>query len=349
MPTSDPRLQSFYNIQSGKIEFSAKTVISATDDIVPFLNSYAVLYHGHFHKQVYIDRFLQVRKQVIQQLIDLPVYNSCQWSDYFFENGDSYQNVAFIMYMCRLCRDTRWNFPTVCNYNKWVNGGSRSVATGMHKSDPWNNVLGLELVELGKSSIMLSDPKEITSTEMLHNILHLESNNDSYDPAEVELITELKNGKIYFISIENKFNKFNNFTNTDSYDIWDKYASWRSQYPTKPKIKIYTNWPEQIHTQCAAWDVVEIVSGQHIINDIQGFGGRTGRLERFASEEYKNPKETVDHVLYVIDPRPIELSDLLIWMDMEHSTYIESTWKFLLYRKADTYTTTYIDTSYIMQ
>ena len=91
------------------------------------------------------------------------------------------------------------------------------------------------------------------------------------------------------------------------------------------------------------------MSSQHIIDEIQGFGGRSGRLERFAIEEHRNPKETVDHVLYVIDPRPIELGELLIGMDMEHNAYIESTWKFLLYRKADIYKITYIDTSYIMQ
>ena len=91
------------------------------------------------------------------------------------------------------------------------------------------------------------------------------------------------------------------------------------------------------------------MSSQHIIDEIQGFGGRTGRLERFATEEHKNPKETVDYVLYVVNPRPIELGDLLIWMDMEHNVYIESEWKFLLYRKADTYKNTFVDASYIMQ
>jgi hypothetical protein len=126
-------------------------------------------------------------------------------------------------------------------------------------------------------------------------------------------------------------------------------VAWRDQYPTKPKIKIYTNWPKQIHNHFDAWDILKIESSQHIIDEIQGFGGRKGRLERWATEEHARPAEAVDHVLYVIDPRPIELGDLLVWMDAEHNTYIESTWKFLLYRKADIYKTTYIDTSYIMQ
>ena len=144
-------------------------------------------------------------------------------------------------------------------------------------------------------------------------------------------------------------NTFHEDVTVDTIKVWDSYSEWRSQYPTKPKIKIYTNWPEQIHNHFDAWDVVEIESSQHIIDEIQGFGGRSGRLERFANEEHKNPKETVDHVLYIIEPRPIELGDLLVWMDTENNAYIESDWKFLLYRKADIYKTTYIDTSYIMQ
>ena len=121
------------------------------------------------------------------------------------------------------------------------------------------------------------------------------------------------------------------------------------QSTTKPKIKIYTNWPKQIRNYRGIWDIVEIVPSQVVIDDIQGFGGRVGRLESWATDEYNNPRETVDHVLYVIDPRPIELGDLLMWMDTEHSTYIESSWKFLLYRKSEVYKNTYIDTSYVIQ
>ena len=185
---------------------------------------------------------------------------------------------------------------------------------------------------------------------MLHDVLHLDYDNKLLDSdGDILLRTTFKRDLVHLELIEKIHKTFDKRTNPNAYAVWDSYLSWRSQYPISPKIKIYTNWPEQIHNYYRAWDVVEIESSQPIIDEIQGFGGRSGRLERWATEEHKNPKETVDHVLYIIDPRPIELGELLVWMDAEHSTYIESTWKFLLYRKADRYKNTFVDVSYIMQ
>ena len=340
------RMQTFYDFQSGQINFAVQTAIPAANNILAYLNQYAVLYHGNINKEVYQWRFSQVRQSLIQDLKDLPTIISQSWSLVGFTDAGRYQTVAFIMYMCRLARQTKWNFPVLLNHSRWVNGGSRVLASGMITPNPWNNISGLELVDIGCSSSMLSDPVEIQSDEMLNHVLGLTFSKNKDTPSKLSLLTELRNDKVYLKSIEDGFERFNN---VNQYIIWDQFVAWRSQYPTKPKIKIYTNWPEQIHNSVDAWDIVEIVPSQPIIDEIQGFGGRTGRLERFASEEHKNPKETVDHVLYVIDPRPIELGDLLIWMDAENNAYIESDWKFLLYRKADIYKTTYIDTSYIMQ
>ena len=340
------RMQTFYDFQSGQINFAVQTVIPAVNNILGYLNQYAVLYHGNVNKEACQWRFRHVRQSLIQYIEDLPVITSQSWSQVGFTNATCYQTVAFIMYMCRLANGTKWNFPVLLNYGNWVNGGSRTLATGMVKPDPWNNIAGLELVEIGYLNSMLSNPIEVQSDEMLNHILGLTFSKNKDTASKLSLLTELRNNKVYLKSIEDGFERFNN---VNQYNVWDQFASWRQQYPTKPKIKIYTNWPKQIHNQFDAWDVVEVVSGQHIIDEINGFGGRSGRLERFATEEHKNPKETVDHVLYVIDPRFIELGDFLVWMDMEHSTYIESTWKFLLYRKADVYKNTYIDISYIMQ
>ena len=339
-------MQTFYDFQSGQINFAVQTAIPAANNILAYLNQYAVLYHGHIKEKVCQWRFSQVRQSLIQDLKDLPTITSQQWHQVGFTDAGRYQTVAFIMYMCRLGRQTEWNFPVLLNHSRWVNGGSRVLASGMTKPNPWNNISGLELVDIGCPSSMLSDPIEVQSDEMLNHVLGLTFSKHKDTPSKLSLLTELRNNKVYLKSIEDGFERFNN---VNQYIILDQFTEWRSQYPTKPKIKIYTNWPKQIRNAFNAWDVVEVVPSQHIIDEIQGFGGRTGRLERFATEEHKTPNKTVDHVLYVIDPRPIELGDLLIWMDLVHSTYIESEWKFLLYRKADVYKTTYIDTSYIMQ
>jgi len=316
----------------------------------------SVLYHGNFTKKEFTRQYLE-SNNYIRQLAEVSLRNSYQWLNNARNNfkknpkDPDWYIQCFTMYMCRLSQRTHWDFPVLCNYGRWHNGGTRVIATGMTKPDPWNHLFGLELVSSHTPNTILSNSKKITSIKMLHDVLHLDYYNESLDSDEEIVLkkTTFKHDLVHLESIEKVHKTFDRNTNLNAFDVWDNYLSWRTQYPTKPKIKIYTNWPKQVHNQFGAWDVVEIVPSQHIIDEIQGFGGRPGRLERFANEEHRNPKETVDHVLYVVDPRPIELGELLIWMDMEHSTYIESTWKFLLYRKADIYKNTYIDVSYIMQ
>jgi hypothetical protein len=342
---SDQRMQTFYDFKSGKINFIAQTVIPPVNDILLYLNQYAVLYHGHFNKRVFCQKFQQVRQEIIQLLVDLPLIKSQEWVQSNLENAGKYQTVAFIMHMCRLAQEIKWDFPVIANYGSWVNGGSRVFATGMTKIDPWNYVEGLELVKIGGNSHLLDDPVQIQSDEMLHRVFGLDFIFDKTTLSEFSFITELRDNKLY---LKNFKNSFDNFNDPNQYPLWDKYIVWRSQYPTTPKIKIYTNWPDQIHNYFKVWDIVEISSGQHIIDEIQGFGNRPGILEKSAQAEHNNPQETVDHVLYVVDPRPIELGDLLIWANLESNVYVESNWKFLLYRKEIFYNLMFIDTSYII-
>ena len=329
-------------IRSGQIKLVLELPL-LKQGIIPFLNQYVQLYYGKFHRDIVVKKFLSTRSEVIKLLQTLPLCSSLDWQSFDVENYKPYQSVAFRMYMCRIAQTQNWSFPAVCQNGNWDSGMSRCFASGMCSEQPWLKLYGLEIINKNQSSKFLEDPVLIDSDCKLHNILNLKFDNNSIDATiSLKLIGEQ-------IVFQYLINDFNNGNNPNCWNLWDQFASWRQQYPTKPKIKIYTNWPKQIYNQFDAWDVVEVMSSQHIIDEIRGFGGRTGRLERFATEEHNNPKEPVEYVLYVIDPRPIELGDLLVWMDMEHNAYIESEWKFLLYKKADIYKTTYIDTSYIMQ
>ena len=219
----------------------------------------------------------------------------------------------------------------------------------MTKMTPWQDLPLLHFCKNMPSPEYLTDCVEIQSDEMLHDLFRVQFT-DATSIQEILVnwgITLESDNTIRMTYINN--GTFHEDVTSETMKIWDSYNQWRRQYPTNPKIKIYTNWPKQIRNHFGIWDIVEIVPGQDVIDDIQGFGGRVGRLERWATDEYNNPRESVDHVLYVIDPRPIELGDLLMWMDTTHSTYIESSWKFLLYRKSEVYKNTYIDTSYIIQ
>ena len=332
-------------IQSSKMQLDLNLPLLQYG-IVPFLNQYAKLWYGKVSRENFLVKFSEVRNKIIKNLQTLSVCSSATWQLFDSIEYGQYQTTAFNIYMCRVAQNQNWDFPIVCHDGAWANGGSRCFASGMCKKDSWLTFYGLDVVPNNQIS-SLGDPVLIDSDPDLHEILNLAYDNtrknQSIDATVTVILRENR------IEIQHLGNDFNNGNNPESLKLWDQFAAWRGQYPTRPKIKIYTNWPRQIHNQFDAWNIVEIAPSQHIIDEIQGFGGRAGRLERFATEEHKHLKETVDHVLYVVDSRPIELGDLLIWMDTEHSTYIESAWKFLLHRKTNTYKTTYIDTSYIMQ
>ena len=346
------RHHSFYKLRHGELAFDVVTEIPKIDDIVSYINLHWRLYYGQTLEEKYIEKFLGLRETLIRRLVQLPLSTSGQWTldpaDSDFITSDQQRQVASIIYMCKLSKTTTWDFPMICSNQKSKNGGRRVVATGMTTPKPWTQVMCLELVQHGESSSWVHNPVEISSTEMLcTDILKLGPGTSQQD-SQVNWTFELKNNEIDFMCIEKSGNPFKKALDENTHKIWDQFVHWRSKYIPGSKIKIYTNWPSQIHNNFGAWNIVEIYSSQHMIDEIQGFGNRPGRLEKFAQAEHNTPQETVDHVLYVVDPRPIELGDLLIWANLESNVYIESQWKFLLYRREDFYNSTIIDTSYIM-
>jgi hypothetical protein len=346
------------DLQSGKIKLTMGFPNLACG-IMPFINQFGKLWSGTLTQSYFENRFRHERSVLVNNLKSLGETSS-QYILQKEKNNNSWfdwKSTVFYMWMCRVAQKESWqwpvlshepNFPDYRRSKRWTAGTSRFIATAITRPNPWEHLPVLHFSKNTPDTEYLNVQTEIQSDEMLHKIFHVEFD-DTQNTQEVLVNWNLSlepDNTINMAYINN--GKFHEDVTTDTIKIWDNYFQWRSLY-SFPKIKIYTNWPNQIYNRLKSWDIVEIESNQHILDEIQEFGGRTGRLERWAIEEHNRPTEIADHILYVIDPRPIELSDLLVWMDAEHNTYIESTWKFLLYRKADVYKTTYIDTSYIMQ
>jgi hypothetical protein len=339
-------------LQSGKIRANI-LFPSLAQGIVPFINQFGRLWIGTLTQSFFEKKFHYERNLFVTNLESLKDVTSDQYilqKEKNYNQWFAWKSTAFYMWMCRVAQKETWRWPLLSHEpTKWTSGTSRLIATGMTKMIPWQDLTLLHFCKNMPSPEYLTDWVEIQSDEMLHDLFRVQFTN-TLDIQETQVnwgITLDPNNTINMTYINN--GTFHEDVTSETVKIWDSYNQWRRQYPTKPKIKIYTNWPKQIRNYRGIWDIVEIVPSQVVIDDIQGFGGRVGRLESWATDEYNNPRETVDHVLYVIDPRPIELGDLLMWMDTEHSTYIESSWKFLLYRKSEVYKNTYIDTSYVIQ
>ena len=338
------------DLQSGKIKCSFNFP-NLAHGIMPFINQFGKLWSGTLTQSFFESRFRHERSVLVKNLKSL----SGTSSQYILQKETDYdhwfdwKSSAFYMWMCRVSQKESWQWPVLSHEpRRWTSGTSRLVATGMTKFAPHEHLPILHFCKNVPDIKYLNIQAEIQSDKMLHDLFRVEFD-DTQSTQEVlaNWNLSLESNNTINMAYINNGTGHEDIT-AETIQIWDNYVQWRDLY-NFPKIKIYTNWPEKIRNYFKVWDIVEIVASQDILNEIQGFGGRTGRLERWAIEEHRQSKEIADHVLYVIDPRPIELSDLLIWMDTEHNTYIESNWKFLLYRKSDVYNTTYVDTSYIMQ
>jgi hypothetical protein len=112
--------------------------------------------------------------------------------------------------------------------------------------------------------------------------------------------------------------------------LLDNLRQWQANNP-RPRLEIYTDWPELIVDSQGVWD-------RHIVGTISQFKHvlfNPGHLERLAKSN--SEENTASHILYVKNPRAIDLSEFLVWVDTKHTAFIDQNWDFLLYQSAPTY------------
>ena len=78
---------------------------------------------------------------------------------------------------------------------------------------------------------------------------------------------------------------------------------------------------------------------------IQGYGNRPAVLEKPCLGLHFENSYTIGHTLYVLDDRKLELGYFLPWMDLNHTTFIDEHWKFIMYRKDQVYKNTFVKIS----
>jgi hypothetical protein len=91
-----------------------------------------------------------------------------------------------------------------------------------------------------------------------------------------------------------------------------------------------------------AWNIVHAGPSTPIIELIQGFGNRPAILEKPCLQLHSDPLYTNEHTLYIIDNKKIDVGDFLPWMDINHTTFIDENWKFIMYRKDQVYKNTFV-------
>jgi hypothetical protein len=315
--------------QHGKIS----TVLSLPTfyrSITHFINSFGNLYYGTMNTELFYKLMKLSKQQFLSELKNI-------------DRVQTTQPVAFKLHLCRIAMKESWRLPALINQAEstisWSTGQGRFLATGMCLSEPHTRLKFLLLQNKNTPAYeFLQNPMPITTDQQLHEILNLSDNTS--DIVEMEFQLEQNGSHLSLISLYNGDQSHHYDAGTT---YLDQFKLWQQSYGPRPVLHIYTNWPELITDNENVWKIKH--QGNSTITKSNDF--KLGHLERQLFNQIGNPIHGSDHVLYVTEPRPIDVSDFLCWMDLTYSGYISCQGQFALFRPDTNYISTFVDISYL--
>jgi len=318
--------------------------------IVSMIEQFGIrLYYGYPTPETFLQKFFLHRKNYI--IRDLDNFNVRGRIDI---EKNEFRNPALYLYLLRVAQNKDWDYPALANQSfaeefLGETGGTRAFATGLVKPMPWNHFPILLADHNGVDpGLLLQDPVHIKNDRMLNECLGGEYRSDIWEPT-IQLSVDITNvnNSITCRLRHLDHHAYYNLSVARGVDLLENFKKWRIQNPHRPKLKIYTNYPEHIRDVCGIWD-------WHIVDTFDNFVAGTAQLQSADNLEvlarfYHNHNGHVpvlDHVLWIQQPRVIDLGDLLPWMTTNHTTFISSDQAFVLYRIDHDYSITTVDVSY---
>jgi len=324
--------------RSGKIKYDI-VFESLEKGLVPFLSSYGDLYYGKFSVEFFTTRFKINRRLFLQNLISAPQLTD--WDQFALFSS------AFYLHMCRVCQTESWIWPSLCfregDKITQTSGLSRMVATGICKPEPWQHLNVLFLENKGQSpDTVIADYEKITTDEQLHRVLNAEFSNEFFQVPGVSIGITVNSQNCVKLNYVNN-GQDHTPVNDTTRGLWANLVAWHQKYGRQPKLKIYTDWPDLIQDSENFWDI-ELAGPSKPIHEKIFFPGHIERAIRELHESNPAPHE---HVVHIVKPVKLDVTELLCWLDLEHTTFIDSNHKFIVYRPDAQYKNTYIDLSSI--
>lgn len=297
-------------------------------NIVEYILQFGSLYLGTLRPDFFIAQY-QERKKILLDIvsagIDLDIWKK--------------QNLGFNLYMTSIVRHQSWNYPGTITNNIINSGNSRLFASGLCLSDPWNTLKFMVLQTDLSVQMCLGKFDIISDFDDLNDILKISSQGTDY---QCQIILE------HYFNQERRLEaRLRNIKYADEPDdhmtignyCLEKYLHWRQQHQTRPQIVVYTDWPELLKNTNDIWDIVEIKS----VAEIRRLITKPGHIEREIYNSHHNKFYSVsdpEYRMHIIDPIPVDLSELIFYQTMDHNVYIDQNFKFILYRQDSCYNST---------
>jgi hypothetical protein len=209
------------------------------------------------------------------------------------------------------------------------------LASGLCKKNPEQTITVLFFDQVGSEIAQwIENAKEITSDQQLHQVLGM-----TYDPTQSPsiqlsaLLKQVNNHTRLLLHgiIDSELEGYQNSQEISSFPLLTNLRTWQAKN-NQPNLEIYTDWPELISDSVSMWNY-------QISGSFSQLGHKMlypGHLEKLAKNEHEST-ETRKYVLYVKNPVKIDLSEFLLWIDLNHTTFVDQDWNFVLYRRDSCY------------
>lgn len=310
-----------------------------TNSIVDMLAAFdRQLYYGYMHRDVFLyGHYLNYKEVMMQQML--------QDADL---TAQYHRHLAFFMYMARIAQDQKkWRYPGLLNRHpngriEQMTGRNRAAASLLVHERPWEQfpILLAEHPDF-QASELLKDPELVQDDERLQEILQVDPDGQKWSASvELNLVVE-KTGPDLWCRLDYVgTGYFHDVDPKQGLAMLEEFNQWRTRYPGPVPLAVYTQWPELLIDRPGVFDIEIVGSSEGMLMD-----KRPGTAEHAVRRYHNSPSHSQDHVLWVIGPRFLDLTDFLFWLDTQHSTYISSDWQFILYRRQPQYVNTFVSLS----
>lgn len=294
------------------------------------IGQFCDIWLGRFDRDFFRREFDHVREITAQQLIDCASRGLERVDD-----GEKH-NLERKLKMCRAARDIdRWTYPISGHqiWDRWIwrTGTNRLLGSGLCWAEPWTKIDVMLFVPLGSKPAGLVDCEQITDDQHLMDRLGIVEDQQATVLAVVfephEQAAALAPGAMR--------ERYQDPAHVPSRPFLEQFDLWWQHYRDRPRLHVWTNWPELIKDSAGVWDWQH--AGTHLPDpsiDWTMFSH---------SQAYRG--DDGDHDLFVQVDRPIDLTDFLFWMDDQHTVYYHERWDFVLRRRTSRRSTQRIEVS----
>lgn len=250
------------------------------------------------------------------------------------------QRVWFYLHMIRESIKNPWRWPAIANEIDeklyFYTGLGRLLATGMCQPDPWKKVNVLLYCPNNVSSThkLFDNLQRINTDSDLHQVLNLNYtvNYNSYINPDLHLSFRQESKDLLVLTQMYDGNVIHHYDAGKEY--LEDLIAWKKIYSNRRTLKIYTDWPENIIDSQSAWTVVHA-----------GLSPGIKIRETLLYNEFNN--QSGEYIFYVATPRKLDVSELLSWINLKSTSYININWEFALITPGKEYRSFLFDLSYI--